>query len=131
MNNIQCQLLNLSIENKLFRSLISNKIKEIRADMNVNETVEDRYCRLIMTFSNNLSDSEMSVTDDRKYDRLEWVFSRVQQCISSEPYYDFWPKREMARCLLNENCKTVFTESIEFMTLVFLTFIFLFDILIL
>jgi hypothetical protein len=125
-SSIQSQLLNLSLEVKLFRSLIKNKIKKIKGDMNESqsddERLEDRYCRMMMTIANNLGDSEAEITEERKFFREEWVYGRVLQCISTdfgtEPYCGFWPSHEMARCLLCENSKTIFSESKEFMHLV-------------
>jgi hypothetical protein len=122
-NVIQDQLLSLSLEVKLFRSLILNKIKEIKADMNAptttdDERIENRYCKMMMTISNNLVDYEPEIPLDRRYERLDWCYGQVLQTISRQAYSGFWPNSEMARCLLSQSCKTIFSESKEFMYLV-------------
>ena len=111
----------------MFRSLIKHKIKVIKGDMNEyqsddDERLEARYYRLMMTIANNLDDSEPEIIEERNFFRKDWVYGRVLHCLTTdfgtEPYSGFWPSNEMARCLLAQNGKTIFSESKEFMHLV-------------
>lgn len=119
-NSIQDQLLGLTLEVKLFKSLINNKIKTIKADINDTQcsSDDDNYCRFLMTISENLRESPPPSPPTRKTDVLDWIFPQVLRCISTDSYSGFWPSHEMARCLLNENSKTKFCESEVFMNLV-------------
>ena len=121
----QGEILSLKFENLLFNSLIENKIEFIKYAKIEKDSKEERHCKFLMCWVNNLNEECRfeKVPRDREA-TIEWVYFQIFRALPRKKFASFWPSKEMIRSLLEEICKTQACQSAVFMNLVKLIYFF-------